>query len=205
MSECAITDMQDLLPELAADRLQGAERARVVDHVATCAACAADVELLRLAHRVTTRGVPSIDVARIVAALPKPPAQSESRPTLAASGPGASTERTSNLRVDRVQGGVIPTPAHRRAAPTWTSGWRIAAVAMVAVGGLSVAVLHEMHSTTAPQSTPGTVSSRHSGTGRGGRTGPDIRGPGHAGAIKSRRVGDTCDGCGRRPRVDSES
>jgi len=137
MSECLNGDLRDLLPDLAAERLSGAERARVASHVATCAACAAEVELLRAAQRVMTRGVPAVDVARVVAALPKPPAAAESRPLLVSS----STRGLGDARPRR--GEAARAVSSRRSVHQW-SAWRIAAAATIAVGGLSVAVIRNM-------------------------------------------------------------
>jgi anti-sigma factor RsiW len=70
MFDCANVEMRELLPELAAGTLDDATRARVERHVGSCAECASELETLRLvrsAYAVT----PTVDVRRIVAALPK--------------------------------------------------------------------------------------------------------------------------------------
>jgi hypothetical protein len=147
MSDCLNGDLRDLLPDLAAERLSGAERARVASHVASCAACAAEVELLHAARRVMSRGVPAVDIARIVAALPKPPVPAERDPALVSSlstgGRGAATSGRATRPMNQPARGGSP----RRYAPQW-SGWRVAAVAMIAVGGLSLAVLRNLAPTT---------------------------------------------------------
>ena len=113
MFDCANVEMRELLPELAAGTLDDATRARVERHVAACAECASELETLRLvrsAYAVT----PTVDVRRIVAALPKP----VPLPQRAPGGPPV------NRRVDwRVAaaltmisvGGLSLAVAHRRA------------------------------------------------------------------------------------------
>jgi hypothetical protein len=61
--------MRDLLPDLLHDRLTTADRSRVGAHVAACADCGAELELLR-AMRGTLRRTPAVDVASIVRSLP---------------------------------------------------------------------------------------------------------------------------------------
>jgi Putative zinc-finger len=135
MRECEKEELQDALPGYAAGRLAGAERARVEEHVAGCADCAATVEMLRVAHQVMTQDAPPIDVSRIVATLPAPP-QAVGRPVLVLSTAEAG---------DR----AVPPAAQRprRSSgyrPMWT-GWRIAAVvSTIAVGGLSVTVMRDL-------------------------------------------------------------
>jgi anti-sigma factor RsiW len=69
MNDCPNADVRDLLPELVNDRLGASARADVEAHLATCADCRAEVEVLR-GMRATFGQVPSIDVARIAAAIP---------------------------------------------------------------------------------------------------------------------------------------
>lgn len=72
MSECFSTEMKEQIPELAADTLDPAARARVEAHVATCAACAEELEIVR-AVRAAQIPVPFMNVSRIVRALPPAP------------------------------------------------------------------------------------------------------------------------------------
>jgi hypothetical protein len=144
MSDCMNAEMRDLLPDLAAERLSGAERTRVASHVASCPACAAELELLSAARQVMSRGVPAVDVARIVAALPKPPVAAEATPALVPSSTPARAgisarggQRDERLRAPSRRIGSYTSP--------WTA-WRIAAVSMVAVGGLTVAVIRHLSS-----------------------------------------------------------
>jgi hypothetical protein len=113
--------------------------------VASCDACKAELELLNAARRVMSRDVPAIDVARIVAALPKPPAGAEAKPALVAS---SAPARAGIAKSGGGQGGQSALAPSRRIASytsRWTA-WRIAAIAMVTVGGLTVAVIRHLGS-----------------------------------------------------------
>lgn len=69
MTDCPNGEMRDLLPDLLHDRLSPARRAEVEAHVASCADCRDELELLAV-MRGTLRAAPAVDVASIVAALP---------------------------------------------------------------------------------------------------------------------------------------
>jgi anti-sigma factor RsiW len=71
MFDCANVEMRELLADLAAGTLDDATRERVERHVASCAECASELETLRLV-RSAYAATPTVDVRRIVAALPKP-------------------------------------------------------------------------------------------------------------------------------------
>jgi hypothetical protein len=117
MTDCPDGDIRDQLPDYVHDRLVGAERARVAAHVASCPFCAAEVELLGTARRAITAAAPRIDTARIVAALPAPP-RAVRRPEI-----------------------VRPQAAARRPTARVVS-WRMAAaIATIAIGGVSFAVI----------------------------------------------------------------
>jgi anti-sigma factor RsiW len=109
MFDCANVEMRELLPELAAGTLDASARLRVEAHVRTCAECASELETLR-AVRGAFAAIPTIDTRRIIAALPKPPASVEPRPSV-----GAPVKRWVDWRV-------------------------AAALTMITVGGLSLAV-----------------------------------------------------------------
>ncbi len=142
MSDCVNAEMRDLLPDLAAERLSGAERTRVASHVASCRTCAAELELLTAARWVMSRNVPAVDVARIVAALPKPPVAADDKPARVRSSTLVRPVTAGGRRDQRQR---TPGRAVGSYASRWTA-WRIAAVAMVAVGGLSVAVIRHLGS-----------------------------------------------------------
>jgi hypothetical protein len=110
MSECSRPEIRDRLPDLIHDRLDAAARAEVMAHVAGCAVCGAELELLRQAHAVLVARTPRVDVAKIVSALPKP--------TRAASP------------------NVIPLRPRRR----WADWKIAAAITVIAVGGGTFAV-----------------------------------------------------------------
>jgi hypothetical protein len=137
MIECANTDVQDLLPEFVAEMLGASERLEVEVHLSACAVCRADVEVLRTVRRA--RPVPaSVDIAAIVAALPKAPSV-------------APAPREHGFRV--ITGempAVAPSmrtvgraPKRERIAPRWFSASAMrmaAALTVVALGGLSLSV-----------------------------------------------------------------
>src|SRR5688572_13973165 len=69
MNDCLSAEMRDALPDVVHGRLEAAKLAEVEAHVASCDACAAELELLR-AVVASMPVAPAIDVQRIVAALP---------------------------------------------------------------------------------------------------------------------------------------
>lgn len=71
MTDCSNVEMRERLPDLLHGRLEGAARVEVQAHLATCATCAAELALLQEARLVLDRA-PTVDVARILAALPRP-------------------------------------------------------------------------------------------------------------------------------------
>ena len=82
MTDCGNESLRDLLPLLAHDALGVEETARVRAHLATCASCAAELELLGAARRVFDAVTPQMDVAAIVAGLPIPQPTFAGRPVL---------------------------------------------------------------------------------------------------------------------------
>lgn len=145
MFDCANVEMRELLPELAAGTLDALTRARVEAHLASCAECASELEMLRLV-RAAFAGAPGVDTQRIVAALPKPGVTAA--PTRAASAPG-------------VRGSAPPV---RR----WID-WRIAAaLTAITVGGLSLAVTDRMRAAR----DDGSASSQRASVTDSGTRGP---------------------------------
>ncbi|HEY9429135.1 MAG TPA: zf-HC2 domain-containing protein, partial [Gemmatimonadaceae bacterium] len=104
MVDCPRDDIRDLLPDLVHDQLEPEARARVEQHLADCAACAAELELLR-ALRASAFDTSRVDADRIAAAV---------RGAMA--GSGASAQRESDLREsDPRESDVVPIGgAHRR-------------------------------------------------------------------------------------------
>lgn len=70
MRECDDVTMQEALPAFRAGRLDAAEAETVRTHLATCDACALELELLTRAGAVLDRATPVVDLARITAAIP---------------------------------------------------------------------------------------------------------------------------------------
>jgi anti-sigma factor RsiW len=124
MIDCPNGEIRDQLPDYLHARLPEAIRVKVSAHVATCAACSAELALLRKLHGSMQR-VPTVDVAKIVAALP-PASRHRGAPATAASAASAGWSRFN---------------------------WRVAAsIAVLAVGGGAAAVLSGIHG---PEITPG--------------------------------------------------
>jgi len=124
MFDCANVEMRELLPDLIGGTLDAATRARVDQHVSSCAECASELETLRLV-RSAYASAPVVDVRRIVAALPKVTPVTPVTPTAHAGRGGGSLTR-------------------------WID-WRVAAaLTMISVGGLSLAVAHR-RSTAVPR------------------------------------------------------
>lgn len=71
MIDCPNGEMRDQLPDYLHGQLSAAARAKVAAHVATCAACSAELALLSELRR-SMRAVPVLDVEKVVAALPSP-------------------------------------------------------------------------------------------------------------------------------------
>lgn len=112
MNDCVNAEIRDQLPDLVHDRLGAAERTVVLAHVESCIDCRDELQLLRDARAMYARGVPRVDVAYVVGALPKAPAAHPTR----------------------------ELPARPRAR-TW-SDWRIAAaITLLIAGGGSYAVM----------------------------------------------------------------
>jgi hypothetical protein len=68
MIDCPNGDVRDVLPDYVNDRLPARERAEVETHLASCAACRDEVDLLR-GLRTTLRRAPAVNVDAIAAAI----------------------------------------------------------------------------------------------------------------------------------------
>lgn len=165
MTECRTPELQDLLPDFVAESLGDADRVRVTAHLAECDACTADLAILRTV-RAARVPVPPVDVARIVAALPRPAAVAPATPVL-------QVHRNPN---------VPPSmrPVRSTAGASLWQGrqlWRMAAtIGVVLAGGFSVLVarrggaafdaapdaLQVSESTTTSAATPATTPSAES-------------------------------------------
>ena len=128
MTECNNGDVRDLLPDHLSGALTLAGRMRVDAHLAACAACRDELALLRLARAVRPRAA-DIDVARIVAALPRPGA----KPSLQLVRDDVPAPSRTGLREPATVAGVLPSM--RAARPVRRTAWRLAAAIGVTVLG----------------------------------------------------------------------
>src|SRR5688500_2922870 len=127
MTECNNDSVRDLLPDYVAGTLAAAQQAAVEAHVTSCAECRDETALLRVVRSVRPRGV-EIDVARIVAALPR----RTSAPALhlVRDEPSVTTR---DEPVARRGPGVVDLGSRQRR--TRSTAWRIAAAIGVMVFG----------------------------------------------------------------------
>lgn len=111
MSECMNDDVREMLPAYIRGDGTNADRARVTAHIADCAECRAEVELLRAAHAMLA-AAPSIDTGRVAARV------------IAASRPGARSAEVRSIT----------------SAPSWRSPRRAllaaASIAVIAAASL---------------------------------------------------------------------
>ncbi|MEP6779296.1 MAG: zf-HC2 domain-containing protein [Gemmatimonadaceae bacterium] len=117
MTDCTNAEIRDMLPDYVNNTLSAIDAAVVESHIAACADCGEEVELLRTAVAVRPRAI-SIDVAKIVASLPK--GQNAADPSVRA----ISSARSVSGKANKF------------------SQWRgvAAAIAVIAIGGVSVQV-----------------------------------------------------------------
>ena len=71
MRDCPNAEMRDQLPAYVHGRLDAVAQAAVEAHLAPCADCAAELELLRSLRSALSAALPVIDSQRIVAAVPQ--------------------------------------------------------------------------------------------------------------------------------------
>jgi hypothetical protein len=126
MSDCMSAEMRDLLPDFVHGQLDAGRAAEVRAHIAGCADCAAEVELLQ-AVLAAAPVAPVMNVDRITRALPTPTRHG----FLLHRGSGTGTPPTPE---------VSPTIAHRSRIWSRPVVKIAAAVAIVAAGGLSLLV-----------------------------------------------------------------
>jgi anti-sigma factor RsiW len=70
MTDCPNGDVRDALPDYLNDRLDSERRREVESHLAGCAACRAELSLLRTL-RATVQHAPAVDVEAIAASIPR--------------------------------------------------------------------------------------------------------------------------------------
>ena len=114
MTDCVEDLMRDELPGYAHGTLDATTRARVEAHLATCAACRAELATIRRVNAAWP--TPSVDVSRIVRALPAPPAAA-----------ATSAERDAT---------VLPFRRRERAASTQRSAGRVSWARAATIGAL---------------------------------------------------------------------
>ena len=71
MIECPNLGVRERLPDLVNDSLGPAERELVLVHLTECAACTAEIEILRTTRLILVKTTPKVNVAGIVSALPQ--------------------------------------------------------------------------------------------------------------------------------------
>lgn len=128
MTECDNAEIRDVLPDYVAETLSVTEMSRISMHVAECMACQDEVALLRVARAARPQAV-HIDVDAIVARLVKP-GQLKVTPVPSSPSVAVATART-----------VQPAFVSQRSLRSRRNVWQFAAaLAVVAIGGLSVVV-----------------------------------------------------------------
>jgi anti-sigma factor RsiW len=120
MIDCPNGELRDLLPDLLHGRLDGSARATVEAHLAGCADCRAELELLREVRGTLRRG-PTMDVAAITAAIP--PYRAPARRSLGRWGAAAAATLiaiggTSVAIANRVGDRAVAVPAQAGAEQT---------------------------------------------------------------------------------------
>jgi hypothetical protein len=158
MNDCSNAEIRDLLPELLHERLEASARATIEAHVMTCVDCRDELQLLRDVFGMLDSQTPMLDVARIAAALPKPPIL-VLLPAEVELIDGARIAPAASASV----AGVTPLSSRRR---VWAD-WRVAAaVTLLVAGGSSAALIKHESAAVSPTSAVA-VSAGSSGATRG--------------------------------------
>lgn len=130
MTDCSNAEIRDLLPDYVHDQLSVTDLARVQQHVVSCADCADELELLQTVFALRP-SVKAPNFADIVSRLPKPGQQTSF--TIAASGvPSDNTVRD-----------IASARSLARKSPLLRNWRAAAAIAVVTLGGLSVAIARD--------------------------------------------------------------
>lgn len=128
MNDCAVEWIRECLPDYLHGTLNQRERLLVQAHLALCEECSSELALLEMC-RTTMVVAPAIDVSRVVAMLPPPPALQRGVRTPTAT-------ETIPIRPSADDG-------WRRSGRA--TGWRIAAAALLMVGTVGVLVTRGGH------------------------------------------------------------
>ena len=130
MIDCTNADIRDRLPDLLHERLDAAARAAVMAHVERCAACQAELALLRALRGELSRA-PALDVSAVGRVVVSRTTAANSRE------PRAEGDARRFEPHDAAVRPLDPAPRQRR----WAD-WRIAAaIAVLALGSASAAKL----------------------------------------------------------------
>lgn len=130
MTDCSNAEIRDLLPDYVHDQLSVTDLARVEQHLVSCADCAEELELLQTVFAMRP-SVKAPNFADIVASLPKPGQHTAF--TIAASN-NAAASADSNVR------DIASARSVARKTPSFRNWRAAAAIAVITLGGLSVAV-----------------------------------------------------------------
>ena len=124
MTECRTPEMQDLLPDYVSASLDATAAALVEQHLSICDPCRDDIAVLRVARAARPKAA-AVDIARIVANLPRPT-------------PALQLVRTATGTATDVARGTASTASRRR----WSASvWQVAAaIGVMIVGGTSLIV-----------------------------------------------------------------
>jgi anti-sigma factor RsiW len=127
MTDCSNAEIRDMLPDYLHEQLSVADHAQVQQHLVSCAECADELALLKTVLALRP-AVSAPNVADILAKLPKP---------------------APRVTVDHIQVAGVRDISTARSVAAKTSrsnfrAWRaIAAVAVMAVGGLTIKIASE--------------------------------------------------------------
>ncbi|MBC8089928.1 MAG: zf-HC2 domain-containing protein [Phycisphaerae bacterium] len=137
MTDCSNAEIRDLLPDYVHDQLSVADLARVEQHLVSCAECTDELALLQAMFDIRPN-VAAVNVAAIVASLPKPGHR-------IAGSSNADSQHEAAFVASSYNGvrNIASAPSVVRKSGGYRSWRAIAAVAVFAVGTLSVAVVRQ--------------------------------------------------------------
>lgn len=161
-SGCADDGVRDALPALLHGRLAGAERARVEAHVAGCAACAAELAVLRDVRGALAAGAPRLELDAIAATV-RAATVPASTPALV---PGARVAPAAPLAPAWAVGPAPVAGSRWRGARAWRA---LAATVLVAAGtaGVWLGQGSSANRATAPNAGVAVAPAARVGTPRG--------------------------------------
>ncbi|MEO7363844.1 MAG: zf-HC2 domain-containing protein [Gemmatimonadaceae bacterium] len=137
MNDCSNAEIRDLLPDYVHDQLSVTDLARVQQHVVSCADCAEELELLQMVFALRPV-VKAPNFADILARLPKPGQQTSF--TIAASDARSDNAGRDIAVRDIAVRDIASARSVARKSPLLRNWRAAAAIAVVTLGGLSVAI-----------------------------------------------------------------